>query len=179
MAKMFFACAILVAVFFFSNLISADIGPGPDPPSFTLTLVSNGATYSGPANVTYLCSKATDRNENPQNSVAPYDLELKCEKGICTNSGWYYKFNQCFYSSGKFQAIVNGQTFTSDEVSLEKAGTYTFTLDVTPGGANGCKVANSTVNNTGDIAPPQPKNGLCGLWFIPVGLLGAAFFVRR
>ncbi len=133
MKKTFFKKALLVAAFllFIGQLFFADAGPGPAPVDFTVDLMKEGKPYVGEAEMAYLCSNATERGLS--RGVEPGDVALKCTAGKCINEEWYYKFNPCFYSKGRLEAKVEGQTVTSEEVSLESGGSYSFNFDVETG----------------------------------------------
>jgi len=156
----FLAFLMLVAPIF------ADIGPGPAAPSLKVRLVRNGAPYTGDANVTFLCSLATERGP-PPGAVEPGDFQLECSAGNCTNSGWYYKFNPCFASKGRLEAVADGKSAVSGEFSLASGGSYDFKLDLDTG---------ALTNSSGGPVGPSP--GQC----LPAAVLGvvlAAAFISR
>lgn|SRR3989338_5534690 len=128
---MYLRTALIVAMFLMP-LVFADVGPGPDPVSVVVKVVDNGAPYTGTVEMTYLCSAATARTTEPKNSVDPYDMKMTCEAGECVR-GTYYKFNDCFYSNGRFELKADGKTLTSEEVSLETPGSYEFDMNVETG----------------------------------------------
>ncbi|MBI4399714.1 hypothetical protein HY570_03100 [Candidatus Micrarchaeota archaeon] len=126
-----------IAVFFLLLVspVLADFGPSPERPVIEINLFKGTEKYTGTANVTYLCSQATERGE-PKNAVKPGDLDLQCSQGKCTNTGWYYKFNPCFTSKGKFQVITEGRSAVTEEVSFESPGFYSLDVDVETGKIN-------------------------------------------
>ncbi len=122
----------LLIICFLASVIFADVGPGPSAPEVKLNLLENGKPYTGEATANYLCSLATTRGP-PTGSVEPGDVQLECANGVCTSSGWYYKFNPCFYSKGKFEITAKGKTVITPEVSVENGGPYSFDVDIATG----------------------------------------------
>ncbi|MDO8553735.1 MAG: hypothetical protein Q7S22_02925 [Candidatus Micrarchaeota archaeon] len=117
---------------FLASVIFADTGPGPASPEIKIKLFDNSKPYTGEATANYLCSLATERGP-PKGAVEPGDVQLECANGECSDAGWYYKFNPCFYSEGKFEITTNGKTVITPKVSLENPGTYSFDVDVGTG----------------------------------------------
>lgn len=129
--KKFFAVAFFL--FFAVSFSLADAGPGPVPVELSVDLVKGGKPFAGEVEMFYLCSNATTRGLD--SGVKPGDLQLNCTGGKCFSDYWYYKFNPCFYSKGRLEAKVGGKTLTSEEISLEAGGSYSFTFDVESGEA--------------------------------------------
>ena len=93
----------IAALLLLAPLAFADIGPGPVAPSIQVNLVENGQPYDGPMMLTFICS-APDASDSP---VGQREMEFACERKVCTNGNWFYKFNPCFYpENGKFRYIL-------------------------------------------------------------------------
>lgn len=118
---------IILGLLLVSSFAFADVGPGPQPPSFTVKLMERGMSYTGDANVTFLCDAATERGP-PENAVDPGDLALECNAGVCTNTNWYYKFNPCFGANGAFEVIAGDRTVTTGIVTIENGETYNIDI---------------------------------------------------
>ncbi|MEM4366830.1 MAG: hypothetical protein QW035_01720 [Candidatus Anstonellales archaeon] len=106
----------------------ADIRPGPQKPEIEMKLVKNGQPYKGEVKVTYLCSEQEGRGSD--SPVAPYDVELSCSEGKCTNEEWYYKFNPCYYSKGSFLIETPDGPLTTKEMDFTKGQKYSLEIDV-------------------------------------------------
>jgi hypothetical protein len=139
----------------------------PRKPFVMLNITNNGQVYSGEANATYVCLKPSySGNANITN------VSFFCQNGSCVNYGQnehlyasWFEYGGCFYSKGKFIIEAGGKNLGTEEVSLERGGTYNFVFDIETR-----KLAASP-----DNPPPgrEPKSCalsaiLLGLIFIPV-----------
>ena len=113
-----------------SPLAFADVGPSPERPTITVDILENGQTYDGPMMLTFICS-APDASDSP---VGQREMEFTCERKVCTNGAWFYKFNPCFYPvNGTFRYILTkmeGPVIASGNASFPASGDYALVLDV-------------------------------------------------
>lgn len=117
-----------VFVLLLASPLFADIGPAPQKPEIVISLVRNSQPYKGAVKVTYLCSEQEGRGSH--SPVAPYDLELSCIEGRCTNENWYYKLNPCYYSKGSFLVETPDGLLTTKEMDFSAGKRYSLTIDV-------------------------------------------------
>lgn len=157
---------VFVLVLALFGMAYADVGPSPAAPSITLRVLENGEPYTGYVEVTYICSEELPPDVEPDDDLFGIYMPLECEDGVCTNYDWYYKLNDCFYSSGVFEMKNGGETKSSIEVDLTSPGDYEFSFDV-----------ETDVFLTLKHEPKQQINICCGS-FLMLVLLPLAAFVR-
>jgi len=152
--------AFLLAV----PLAFADIGPGPEIPDITVTLMESGQPAGGVESITFHCMGVESAEPG---SVNPYPVDFPCSGGVCTNSGaWYYKFNPCFmFEEGYFSYMYNGKQIRSESFNASTPGRNNMVIDAPTGQIS-----------TGGVQPGP--GGLCGLGMValPAALLGAVAF---
>jgi len=158
--------SVSVVLLLLLNISFADVGPSPDAPSITLRVLENGEPYAGHVEVRYICTKELPPDVEPDDDLFGIYMPLECEDGVCTNPVWFYKLNECFYSSGVFEMKDGGGTKSSIEVDLTSPGNYEFSFDVETG-----------VFLTLKREPKQQVDVCCGSFLIFV-LLPLAAFVR-
>jgi len=154
-----------------SSLAFADLGPGPMAPSIRVTLLENGQPYDGPMMLTFICP-APDASDSP---VGQREMEFTCERKVCTNGNWFYKFNPCFYpENGTFRYILtktSGPVIASGSASFPASGDYALVLDV---GTNVLSQGNGP--SPEPPVPPSPCS-FAAILFLP--LVALCFHFRR
>jgi len=160
----------IAALLLLAPLAFADIGPGPVAPSIQVNLVENGQPYDGPMMLTFICS-APDASDSP---VGQREMEFACERKVCTNGNWFYKFNPCFYpENGKFRYILTkmeGPVIASGSASFPASGDYALVLDV---GTNMLSQGNGPLPE-----PPVPPSP-CPAAVLLLPLVVLCFHFRR
>jgi len=145
----------LVLLVFGVGVIFADIGPGPATPDITIRFMDNGTPYEGEISAIFHCSEPAISGSSP---LADRDIELVCDKGVCHNDNWFYKFNPCFYpKTGRVMYGVGGDAIIPSEgMAFTEGKAYEVKVDV----------------GTGKVSQDS------GLKICPFGmlLLGAGFF---
>ncbi|GEM_PF-1513090 len=160
------AC-ILALVFLMFGLAHADVGPSPNAPEIGIHILENGEEYMGDVEMTYVCSTEPPPDVEPDDELFGIYMPLECDAGLCTNTYWFYKLNDCFYSEGVFEMNANGENVTSREVDLTQAGMYEYSFDV---GTGEFEVVSEE---------PRPDTGAyCCLPGLMLALLPLAVFIR-
>ncbi|VVB57008.1 Uncharacterised protein [uncultured archaeon] len=120
---------LLLALLLMAPVLLADIGPPPPRPQIMVQVTENGTPYMGEIRAVYHCPNAGEE----QGTVSPYNVNLTCKQGTCTNSNWYYKFNPCYYSQGFVEVSAAGKTVSTPEMDLKDAGPYQMRVDLASG----------------------------------------------
>ena len=148
----------VVVLLFVVSLASADVGPGPTAPEITVVLQGDVNDIHNITHITYHCEGT---NSTGSGAVEPSVRDFACNESRCTASGWYYKFNPCFYSSGYFSYDIGGVEKQSSWLNFTEGRQYFVVLNTTTGQAG--------------VAP----SGCLGTVLI-FSILGiACFFARR
>jgi len=147
----------VVAFLFVVSLASADVGPGPTAPEITVVLQGDVNDIHNITHITYHCEGT---NSTGSGAVEPSVRDFTCKNITCTTSGWYYKFNPCFYSSGYFSYELDGVERQSTWLNFTEGRQYSVVINTDTGEAR------------------TTPSGCLGTALI-MGILGIAGFIAR
>jgi hypothetical protein len=103
----YFGLVSLLALALMSTVSFADIS-APPPSLVTVTLMNNGANYTGIGQITYICT-ASLYDPNAQKA-----FPLNCSAGSCVNEPQYTGSECGYYPKGYFTYAYQGQNKTSE-----------------------------------------------------------------
>ncbi|MEM3364237.1 MAG: hypothetical protein QXS93_01875 [Candidatus Micrarchaeia archaeon] len=127
------ALTVAVVALAILGIVFADIGPSPQAPEISVSLLKGGVSYSGEAVVEFVCLDAGPADDSP---VGERVIQLRCNKGSCTNEMWFYKLNPCYTpGKGKFRYKLEGWDEYKETglFDFSKPGKYIIMLDAETG----------------------------------------------
>jgi hypothetical protein len=151
-----------VAFLMLFALVCADVGPAPPAPEITLVFLENGTPYGGQVQASYNCTEPGE-SDSP---VGGRTARFACDAGVCTNGGWFYKFNPCYYPKlGHIEYEYGGKAGygSTGNLAFEDGIPYRVEIDL----------------DTGAVRKITSNPGICPLSLGAVALVLALYAGRR
>ncbi|MEM4166228.1 MAG: hypothetical protein QW255_02605 [Candidatus Bilamarchaeaceae archaeon] len=121
---------IFLFLLFFS-LLFADIGPSPEKPRIKITFIKNGDPYIGDVSLVYICA---EEGGSESSAIGTRQVQFSCNKGVCENEEWFYKFNPCYYpKKGFFIVKTLDKTYNISHDAQLTSHTYNIVIDLDKG----------------------------------------------